>query len=170
VVGAIEPQHDIAAAAADALSALRAAGCVIALSPYASAKDYADIVLPIGTFAETSGTYVNVEGRWQSVPGAAKPIGESRPAWKVLRVLANLLNLPNFDYVSSEQVRDELKMQLGEVKLDNSYGNTAALARNSTQVTGNRDVPIYQVDAIVRRATALQLTRDALDSAAGSQA
>jgi len=168
VVGAIEPEHDIAAA--DALSALRAAGCVIALSPYASAKDYADIVLPIGTFAETSGTYVNVEGRWQSVPGAAKPIGESRPAWKVLRVLANLLNLPDFDYVSSEQVRDELKTQLGAVKLDNSYGNTAALARSTTQVTGGRDVPIYQVDAIVRRATALQLTRDALDSAAGSQA
>ena len=60
-------------------------------------------------FAETSGTWVNVEGRWQSVPGAARPAGEARPAWKVLRVLGNLLGLHGFDYLSSEEVRDELR-------------------------------------------------------------
>src|SRR5690606_20075695 len=81
VLGAIEPKHDMAAA--DALEALKAAECVIALSPYATAQEYAHIVLPIGTFAETSGTYVNLEGRWQSVPGCATPVGESRPGWKV---------------------------------------------------------------------------------------
>lgn len=167
VTGAIEPEQDIAAA--DALNALRAAECVIALSPYASAKEYADIVLPIGTFAETSGTYVNVEGRWQSVPGAATPVGEARPAWKVLRVLGNLLNLTEFDYLSSEQVRDEVRAKLGETQADNAYRNTAALTRSAQEVAGY-DVPIYQVDAIVRRATALQLTRDAVESAAGSQA
>jgi NADH-quinone oxidoreductase subunit G len=99
---------------------LRTAECVVALSSYASAKDYADIILPIGVFAETSGTYVNLEGRWQSVPGAAKPVGEARPAWKVLRVLGNLLNLPDFEYLNSEQVRDELQAQVGNVKPDNT--------------------------------------------------
>ena len=85
VFGAVEPAHDIASTAA--LDAFRSAEFVVALSPYSSAKEFADVVLPIGTFAETSGTYINLEGRWQSVPGAAAPVGESRPGWKVLRVL-----------------------------------------------------------------------------------
>src|SRR5690606_3410345 len=113
VLGPIEPQHDIAAP--DALAALQAAECVVALSPYRSACEYADIVLPIGTFAETSGTYVNMEGRWQSVPGAAKPLGDARPGWKVLRVLGNLLGLAGFEYTSSEQIVEELRAQIGEV-------------------------------------------------------
>ncbi len=82
---------------------------MVALSPYGTAKEFAHVILPIGTFAETSGTYVNLEGRWQSVPGAATPVGESRPAWKVLRVLGNLLNLPGFDYTSSDQITDEVR-------------------------------------------------------------
>jgi NADH-quinone oxidoreductase subunit G len=155
LVGSIEAQD----LPANAVANLRAADCVVALSSYASAKDYADIILPIGTFAETSGTYVNLEGRWQSVPGAAKPVGEARPAWKALRVLANLLNLPEFDYVSSEQVRDEVQTKAGAVKADNSYGNTSAVTRNSTTAAG--EVTLYGSDAVVRRATALQLTREA---------
>ncbi len=158
LVGSIEAQD----LPANAVANLRAAECVIALSSYASAKEYADIILPIGVFAETSGSYVNLEGRWQSVPGAAKPVGEARPAWKVLRVLGNLLNLPEFDYVSSEQVRDELQSQVANVKPDNSYGNTAALSRNSTVAA--QEVTLYGSDAIVRRATALQLTREAQDA------
>jgi len=159
VLGGIEPQHDMMAA--NALEAFGAAECVIALSPYASAKEYADIILPIGTFAETSGTYVNLEGRWQSVPGAAKPVGESRPAWKVLRVLGNLLNLPAFEYTSSEQVADELRAQV------NAAGNVtyAAPARSLSTLTpdkpSNDDVPIYQADALVRRSPALQATLEA---------
>jgi NADH-quinone oxidoreductase subunit G len=159
LVGAIEPQQDIAAA--DAAGALKAADCVIALTPYSGAKEYAHIILPIGTFAETSGTYVNLEGRWQSVPGAAKPVGDARPAWKVLRVLGNLLNLAGFDYESAEQVRDEIKQQVGELKADNRYVSQGAVSR-SGRVENVADVAIYQVDPIVRRATALQQTKDAL--------
>ena len=70
------------------------------------------MILPVAAFAETSGTWVNVEGRWQSVPGAARPPGEARPAWKVLRVLGNLLGLAGFEYLSSEEIRDELAREL----------------------------------------------------------
>jgi NADH-quinone oxidoreductase subunit G len=163
LVGAIEPDKDIAAPGAS--DALKLAECVIALTPYASAKEYADIILPIGTFAETSGTYVNLEGRWQSVPGAAKPVGDARPGWKVLRVLGNLLNLPSFDYESAEQVRDEIKVQVGDVKPNNRVDTKTVVTRGAREQT--TDVAIYSVDAIVRRATALQQTRDAL--AAGGQ-
>jgi len=156
IVGALESQDF---ADANALAACRGAECVIALSPYASAKDYAHIVLPIGTFAETSGTYVNVEGRWQSVAGVATPVGESRPAWKVLRVLGNLLNLQNFDYDSSEQVRDQVKTQVTALQPNNSYVNTTPIQAAGKSVA--RDIPMYGVDAVVRRATALQLTQEA---------
>ncbi len=164
LVGSIEAQD----LPAGAIEKMRANGFVVALSSYASAKDYADIILPIGTFAETSGTYVNVEGRWQSVPGAASPLGEARPAWKVLRVLGNLLNLSDFDYENSEQIRDELRNQTGNVIADNRYHNTAAVARHSAAEA--IEVQLYSVDAIVRRATALQLTHEALQARAGEQA
>jgi NADH-quinone oxidoreductase subunit G len=166
LVGAIEPDNDIATAGAS--DALKLAECVIALTPYGNAKDYAHIILPIGTFAETSGTYVNLEGRWQSVPGAAKPVGEARPGWKVLRVLGNLLNLPNFDYESAEQVRDEIKSQVGEVKPNNAFAGKATVARTATRERA-MDVPIYSVDPIVRRATALQQTVDGLAASGGGQ-
>jgi len=141
------------------LAACRSAECVIALSSYASAKDYAHIILPVGTFAETSGTYVNVEGRWQSVAGVATPVGESRPAWKVLRVLGNLLNLANFDYDSSEQVRDEVQKQVASIFANNQYTNAMPIHASTASMT--RDIPMYGVDAVVRRATALQLTHEA---------
>jgi NADH-quinone oxidoreductase subunit G len=156
LLGAIEPQHDLAAPGA--LEALKAADCVIALSPYGTAREFAHIVLPIGTFAETSGTYVNLAGDWQSVPGATAPVGEARPGWKVLRVLGNLLGLPGFEYLSSEQVLDEVRVAV-------------AIAHAHPTSTGSRpvtlgaapgpvsEVPIYQVDALVRRAPALQSTR-----------
>jgi NADH-quinone oxidoreductase subunit G len=164
LVGSIEAQD----LPVNAMANLRAAECVVALSCYASAKDYADIILPIGSYAETSGTYVNLEGRWQSVPGAAKPVGESRPAWKVLRVLGNLLNLPNFDYETSEQVRDELKAQLGNVIADNHYHNTTTVVRHSDVAA--TEMQLYDVDAVVRRATALQLTTEAQQAKTGAAA
>jgi len=163
--GPMEPDKDIAG---PALDALRMAECVIAVTPYASAKDYAHIILPMGVFAETSGTYVNAEGRWQSVPGAAKPLGEARPGWKVLRVLGNLLNLDGFDYVSSDQVRDELAARLGTAQPSNRYRASGALTRAETAERVN-DVPMYQVDAIVRRAQALQQTQEALSSEKSGQ-
>jgi len=156
IVGGLESQDF---ADVNALAACRAADCVIALSPYATAKDYASIILPIGTFAETSGTYVNVEGRWQSVAGVATPVGESRPAWKVLRVLGNLLNLANFDYDNSEQVRDAVQKHAASVLANNTYNNTIPI--HATAQSMVQDTPMYGVDAIVRRAMALQLTQEA---------
>jgi NADH-quinone oxidoreductase subunit G len=156
IVGALESQDF---ADVNALAACRGADCVVALTSYASAKDYAHIILPIGTFAETSGTYVNIEGRWQSVAGVATPVGESRPAWKVLRVLGNLFNLANFDYESSEQVRDELQKQVVSITANNSYNNTMPIHAGVASMT--RDIPMYGVDAVVRRAAALQLTQEA---------
>jgi len=157
-LGAIEPTHDIAAP--NAIEALRAAEFVVALSPYASAKEYAHVILPIGTFAETSGTYVNLEGRWQSVPGAVPPVGESRPAWKVLRVLGNLLNLPTFDYTSSDQVTDEVRRQAGDIK-QMPTATARTLQSKPADPATLHEVAIYQSDAIVRRAPALQATREA---------
>jgi NADH-quinone oxidoreductase subunit G len=134
-------------------------------------KKVAHIILPIGTFAETSGTYVNMEGLWQSQQGAAQPVGESRPGWKVLRVLGNMLNLPGFEYQTSEDVRDELR------KLCNETGatNGSATYKGSHQVAGGSaasagasllDLPMYQVDALVRRAPSLQKTREGRTPAA----
>jgi NADH-quinone oxidoreductase subunit G len=167
VCGAIEPAQDIAAPGA--LEALKAAECVVALSPYGSAKDFAHVILPIGTFAETSGTYVNMEGRWQSVAGAARPVGESRPGWKVLRVLANLLNLSGFDYTSSEQVTEELRKELSQAPEFRVKPSSRTLQSNLALSAAaiERDVPIYQIDAIVRRAMSLQNTRAGIEGARG---
>ncbi len=105
--GGIDPASDFGVEA----RALAAAELVVAVTTHLpeSLRASAHVVLPIGSFAETSGTYVNAEGRWQSWAGAAKLPGESRPGWKVLRVLANLLNLHGVDYVSSEEIRDALR-------------------------------------------------------------
>jgi NADH-quinone oxidoreductase subunit G len=130
VFGAIEPSLDISVPGA--LEAFKAAECVIALSPYGSAREYADIILPIGTFAETSGTYVNLEGRWQSVPGAARPVGEARPGWKVLRVLGNLLNLSGFEYTSSEEITEEVRAQIAEAPAFEPRGSLRTLQSVST--------------------------------------
>jgi NADH-quinone oxidoreductase subunit G len=104
----VEPELDCWDGAA-ALKALQAAEWVVSLNPFASAasKAYAHVILPVATFAETSGSYVNAEGLWQSFSGASKPFGEARPAWKVLRVLGNLSGVAGFDYVSSEEIRAE---------------------------------------------------------------
>ncbi len=160
VFGGVEPKLDIASTEASA--AFDAAEFVVALSPYESAKDYADVILPIGTFAETSGTYVNLEGRWQSAPGAAKPVGEARPGWKVLRVLGNLLNLTGFDYVSSDQIADELRSQLEEVGTVTPKASSRTLqSKLASGPSVDNEVPLYQVDALVRRAASLQQTPEA---------
>jgi NADH-quinone oxidoreductase subunit G len=147
-----------------AMQAMDQAEFVISLSAYKGfALDYASVMLPIAPFTETAGTFVNAEGRVQSFNGVVKPLGEARPAWKVLRVLGNLLGLPGFDYDNSEQVRDEA-VKPGEVaaKLDNRLAGVALqLAGASGGLQRIADVPIYFSDAIVRRAASLQRTRDA---------
>jgi NADH-quinone oxidoreductase subunit G len=164
----IEPDRDIAGR--DVVSRLSSAGYVAAFTAYdcESLRQSADIMLPIGTFAETSGTFVNCEGRWQSFSAIATAAGEVRPGWKVLRVLGNLLEVSGFDYESSEQVRDELEASLGDVQPDNRYRGTRALPVSGGKAAVNRtvDVPMYAIDPVVRRATALQLTPEARRAAA----
>jgi NADH-quinone oxidoreductase subunit G len=148
-----------------ALAALAGAEMVVALSAFKDqALDYADVLLPIAPFTETSGTFVNSEGRVQSFNGAAKPLGQTRPAWKVLRVLANLLNLPGFEYDDSVAVRtDALADQPVSARLSNHL-NGVALQNLPSPAAGLQrvtEVPIYATDAIVRRSAPLQQTRDA---------
>lgn len=127
-----------------------------------------NVLLPISNFAETSGTFVNVAGDWQSFAGAARPVGESRPGWKVLRVLGNLLELPECEYSSSEEVRDHLRSMLAADVGPGDYQGCFEASRAPAGVTlPELDVPMYQIDSLVRRADALQQTRTAREAAGG---
>jgi len=151
----VEPELDCWDGAA-ALRALQGAELVISLNPYAG-KGYAKVILPTATFAETSGSYVNAEGRWQSFQGASKPVGEARPAWKVLRVLGNLCGVGGFDYTSSEEVLAEVQSACAQVAPDNTLGVGSPLKPfHFDGLLRMADVPIYAVDALVRRARSLQ--------------
>ena len=146
--------------------AMNSADLVIAMSAYKhEALDYADVLLPIAPFTETSGTFVSTEGRVQSFKGAVKPLGEARPAWKVLRVLGNLLKLNGFDQDTSEAVRDEA---LKDVNVSERLNNAIGEVETKVVSAGNgyqrvSDVPIYATDAIVRRSAPLQATKDAAE-------
>ena len=161
-----EPDFDCADPR-EATKAMAAADLVVALAAYRSfAADYADVLLPVVPFSETSGTYVNCEGRMQSFNAAVKPLGEARPAWKVLRVLGNLMSLPGFDHESTEAIRDEV-CRPGAVagRLSNRVDGVSLKLDPSPPTDGLEriaDVPIYFGDPIVRRASSLQRTRDAL--------
>jgi len=147
-----------------ALAAMHAADVVIALSAYAgSALDYADVILPIAPFTETSGTFVNTEGRAQSFNGVVRPLGEARPGWKVLRVLGNVLGLAGFDFDTSEAVRDAAcKATDVAGRLDNRVsGISLAPGKPGIGLERVAEVPIYFADPLVRRAASLQQTRDA---------
>ena len=156
----VEPEFDCVDGVA-ALNALTDAEFVVTLSPWltSSAAEHADVILPIGTFAETSGTFVNVEGTWQSFQGVAQPVGEARPAWKVLRVLGNLLKAPDFDYQSSEDVCEELRAET-MAKLPEGAPNLEAASAVSVKPS-DLSVPLNSVDALVRRAESLQRTCNA---------
>ena len=160
----IEPDADIHASA-DAVAKLSKQAFVVALTPFVSDAllAAADLLLPIGTFAETSGTYINVAGTWQSFGGVASPVGQSRPAWKVLRVIGNLVDAAGFDYESSEDVRDELMAQLGDVVPNNQHAGSGKIAKPNGEddPAAEIDTPLYSVDGMVRRANALQLTPEA---------
>ncbi len=164
----MEPEYDCADPAT-ALAAMEQADFVVVLNPFATEamRAYADVLLPVGPFTETSGTFVNLEGRWQSFAGAVNPYGEARPAWKVLRVMGNLFELSGFDYHSSEEVRDEVR-RLGEGANAPARARGAAdlaLPGADTGLTRIGVVPIYAIDAIVRRSEPLQQTADALPAA-----
>ena len=163
-----EPEFD-AAAGRDAAKALGASSMVVTLSPFKANLDFSDVLLPIAPFTETPGSFVNAEGRLQSFHAVVKPLGETRPAWKVLRVLANLLALPGFDYESTSDVLARAGVSavsgFAPDKLDNHTGAAIDL---SPAVGEPVVASIYQLDSIVRRATSLQLTADARASQPGS--
>jgi NADH-quinone oxidoreductase subunit G len=165
----VEPEYD-SDDPASALRVMEAAEFVTLCTPFATetAKSYADVLLPISTFAETSGTFVNAEGRWQSFRGAADLPGESRPGWKVLRVLGNVCEIEGFEYMSTEQARDELKSQFNEdLEFDNrlQLNTTLAKPRADKGLMRASEVPIYAVDSLVRRSAPLQQTADAQPAA-----
>ena len=165
----VEPALDAADARA-AAAAVSGADLVVAFTSFRSAAaDIANVMLPIAPFTETSGTFVNAEGRVQGILGVVKPQGETRPGWKVLRVLGNLLEVDGFDYETSEEVRAEV---LGDGDIAARLDNRAApLAASAAQAASGleriADVPIYAGDSLVRRAPSLQATRDALAPAVG---
>jgi NADH-quinone oxidoreductase subunit G len=159
----VEPVLDLADPAA-AHAALQQADMVVAFTSFKDAAvEGADVLLPIAPFSETSGTFVNAEGRVQGFHGVVKPLGDTRPAWKVLRVLGNLLGLSGFDFETSEQVRAEA---LGDeaflaARLSNDVAVTPRASATPSGLQRLADVPIYATDALVRRAPSLQLTADA---------
>jgi len=154
-----------------ARAAMHAAEMVVVMSPYKQrAADYAQVLLPVSPFTETAGVYVNTEGVMQSFQGVVRPLGETRPAWKVLRVLGTLLGLPGFDLDSIEQVRGEWQTSVGDVvsRLSNEIGGSPAVivpaqsaGIGQAGIERIGEVPMYHADAIVRRADSLQQTRDA---------
>ncbi|MEN2472990.1 NADH-quinone oxidoreductase subunit NuoG [Burkholderia sp. GS2Y] len=157
----VEPEFDTADPA-QALAALNQAEMVVLMSPFKHGLDYADVLLPVAPFTETAGTFVNAEGTVQSFNGVVRPLGDTRPAWKVLRVLGSLLGLPNFEYETAEEVR---LAALGDAGVAGRLSNQtsvapARVAANAANGGFERlaDVPIYHADALVRRAGALHLT------------
>lgn len=154
-----EPSFDLANPDR-AMSALKQSEFVLAISAF-KGKDLmevAQVLLPMAAFTETSGTFVNAQGSWQSFAGSVAPPHEARPLWKILRVLGNLFNLDGFDYPSSEVVRDEVQKMIGEAPVLEPIESTfpvqdALTTPNLTRIT---TWPIYRVDALVRRAEPLQ--------------
>ena len=166
-----EPRWD-SAAGENTIQAMGRCDMVVTMSPFKCNLDISDVLLPIAPFTETSGSFINAEGRLQSFHAVVKPKGETRPAWKVLRVLANLLDLPEFNFESSQDVLARLALNvdasgLVESKLlSNSVQASIDLTPGSAEpVVAN----IYQLDSVVRRATSLQMTADAKTSARTSQ-
>ncbi|SFZ78239.1 NADH-quinone oxidoreductase subunit NuoG [Chitinimonas taiwanensis] len=163
--------HDAQAA----LAVAKQAEMVVAFSAFKhGALDYADVLLPITPFSETAGSFINMEGKLQAFNGVVKPLGDSRPGWKVLRVLGNLLGLEGFDFDNAEAVRKAALPQ-GEAgiaaKLSNAVqGVSIQLQAPSAGLVRLGEVPIYQADALVRRAPSLQKTRDAVAPQVGLSA
>ena len=169
-----EPEFDSAAGAA-AAEALGKAGMVVTFSPFKANMAFSDVLLPIAPFTETSGTFVNAEGRIQGFHAVVKPLGDTRPGWKVLRVLGNLLEIPGMEWETSQEVLAAITgAPAGELafvpadKLDNS--TKAALVADTGEVPVPVSASIYQLDGLVRRARALQMTADARAAREGGAA
>jgi NADH-quinone oxidoreductase subunit G len=129
---------------------------VVTLSPFKANMAFSDVLLPIAPFTETSGSFVNAEGRLQSFHAVVKPLAETRPAWKVLRVLANLLDIPGVAFETSQDV-----LARATAKPMAASNATRAAITLSATTTVPVSASIYQLDGMVRRAPSLQLTADA---------
>ena len=156
----VEPGLDSAAGG----QGLVGAEMVVTLSAFKTNMDVSDVLLPIAPFTETSGSFVNTEGRLQSFHAVVRPLGDARPAWKVLRVLGNLLGLSGFDADSSQAVLAAALpgARVGEVVDSARLSNAVSVNIDTQRATLEPCVaPIYQLDGLVRRASSLQLTADA---------
>jgi NADH-quinone oxidoreductase subunit G len=149
-----EPGLDSANAGAE--QALAGADMVVTLSPFKTNLACSDVLLPIAPFTETSGTFVNAEGLAQSFHAVVKPQGEARPAWKVLRVLGNMLGVSGFDFETSQDV-----LKAAQALPLNLSNQTQAKVDVSRTAGTPATASIYQLDGLVRRASSLQLTADA---------
>ena len=155
----VEPQFDCANPK-QAIEALNQMDLVVSLSPFKTNLEFSDVLLPIAPFSETPGTFINTEGLAQTFYAVVKPKAEARPAWKVLRVLANVLDVPGFDYETVEELR---------AKMQSSLPNISSVLSNKTQAVIDLTVsdlepcvsPSYQLDGLVRRSSSLQMTADA---------
>ncbi len=161
----VEPELDCAAPVTT-MNALSAAEFVVSLSAFKNAAlEYAHVILPIAPFTETAGTFVNTEGTVQTFNGVVKPLGEARPAWKVVRVLGNLLGLDRFEQDNVDQIRAEIAPDLqafASAKLNNAASDIKVEIQEArTGIERVGEVPIYAADALVRRAPALQKSADA---------
>ncbi|MFP8777205.1 NADH-quinone oxidoreductase subunit NuoG [Hydrogenophaga sp. RWCD_12] len=159
-----EPAFDTAVGA----DGLKSADMVVTLSPFKANLDISDVLLPIAPFTETSGSFVNAEGRLQSFHAVVRPLGDTRPAWKVLRVLGNLLGLPGFDADTSQAVLSAALPGVASgavvdaARLNNADASVGPAAADQSPAQSSPCVAaIYQLDGLVRRATSLQLTSDA---------
>lgn len=154
----LEPEFDFANPY-NARQSMLAAEFVVAISPFhtESIAEYADVILPMAPYAETSGTYVNLDGDWQTTQGALEPNGASRPAWKILRVLGNILHCDGFEYTSSKEVLDEIKLA---VDLMHNFKYKPFYPESLPSVTHDLvrvgEWPLYRCDSIVRQSDALQ--------------
>ena len=162
-----EPIDD-SAAGAQAAIALAEAQMVVTLSPFKANMEFSDVLLPIAPFTETSGSFINAEGLLQSFHAVVRPLGETRPAWKILRVLANLLAIPGFDFETSQDVLARATkasagsfMRVPAEQLSNAVTADIAIASASTHASEPVVASIYQLDGLVRRSTSLQMTTDA---------
>ena len=158
-----EPEFDSAAGKAS-LQGLNKSEMVVTLSPFKANMEISDVLLPIAPFTETSGSFVNAEGRVQSFHAVVKPLGETRPAWKVLRVLGNMLDIHGLDFESSQDVLAVAARGVNQLTTELSNCTNAAPAVAAVAVHEPVVASIYQLDSIVRRATSLQMTADAREA------
>jgi NADH-quinone oxidoreductase subunit G len=161
----LEPEFDTCHPK-QALQALEKANFVVAINSFVTdtMRSYADVILPLACFTETSGTFIGIDKQWQSFTGAVTPKGQSRPGWKILRVLANLAKISGIDFVSSQDVRDEIQdhINIKTARIPTPYIPTDLVVKQGLMAIS--EVPMYRVDALVRRSEALQQTPENLKS------